>query len=203
MKIRRWSKLLLPSILFALTACGPAAFSRFNEAPREGFFGTPGKRAASAACRQEIGEQLQSENYRSALELVRKEIRGGVAETALAEEYGRAVNGVLGTAELYRDRGLPEKAGELYRLAHEGFPETAAVAKRSRLTRSEIKARIDACAGQLMERGLVAYRGGDLEGAIKTWKMIQTFDPRHQASRKAMETAEVQRINLEKVRAAK
>jgi len=202
MKIRHWRILLLPSILFALTACGPIDFSRFIQVPREGFFGTPGQRAASVTRRQEIGAQLASENYCSALELVRKEVRGGVQETALAEEYGRAVNGVLSTAERYRDKGQPEKAGELFRLAHEGFPETPAVAKRSKLTRPEILARIENCADQLMERGLVAYRGGDLDGAIKTWRQIQTFSPRHQASRKALETAEVQRSNLEKVRAA-
>lgn len=203
MKIRRWCKLLLPSILFVLTACGPIDFSRFIETPKGGSFDVPDRRAASAACRQEIGQQLASENYRSALEMVRKEVRGGVPEAALAEEYGRALNGVLSTAERYRTGGMPEKAGELFRLAHEKFPETATVSKRVSLTSPEIKVRIEACADQLMERGLVAYRGGDLDGAIKTWKMIHTFDPRHQASRKALETAEIQRVNLEKVRAAK
>jgi tetratricopeptide (TPR) repeat protein len=204
----RWRGRLLPAaILLALTACGPVDFSRRAGKPGESLNGTAAKRTsgspseAMASVRQEIRRQLAAENYRSALNLLRKEIKGGRPEAALAEEYALAVNGVLVQAEQDRKQGFPEKAGELFRSAHDGYPKTEAVAKMVRLPPPEILARIEDCAKELMERGLVAYRAGDLERAIRTWKTIHAFNPRHQASRKAMETAEVQRANLEKVEA--
>jgi hypothetical protein len=54
-----------------------------------------------------------------------------------------------------------------------------------------------------MERGLAAYRSGDLDQAITDWKLIRAFAPEHQASRKALQTAEIQLANLKKVRAEK
>ena len=203
--------LLLPAIMLALTACGPVDFTRRAGAPAEVRHVEPAKRPASsespapsppertATLRPAIHRQLETESYRSALNLLCKEIKRGLPEAAMAEEYGQAINGILAKAELYRKQGLPDKAGELFRCAHDRFPKTEAVARKVRLTPSEIFAGIEDCAGQLMERGLASYRAGDLDEAIRTWKMIQAFSPRHQASRKALETAEVQRANLEKV----
>ena len=201
----RWcGRLLLPAILLSLSACGPADFSRRAGAAAEVRQSEPVQRAAPssperpATLRPEIRRQLEAERYRSALNLLCKEINGGLPEAALAEEYGQAVNGILGKAEMYRKQGLPDKAGELFRSAHDRFPKTEEAAKKVVFTPPEILTRIEDCAGQLMERGLAAYRAGDLDGAIRAWKMIHSFNPRHQASRKALETAEIQRVNLEK-----
>lgn len=204
--------LMLSAILISLTACGTIEFSRHAGPPEETL---PGPRpraerpapsppeAKEAISRREIHRSLEAENYSSALNLLRKEIKKGMSETGLAEEYGRAVNGLLALGERYQDQDLPEKAGALFRSAHDGFPETEEVAKQVKFTPSEILARIDACTAELMERGLVAYRAGDLDAAITTWEAVQTFAPRHRASRKALETARVQRDNLGRVDALK
>jgi len=207
MRTRRCWSLLLATVLFTLTACGSSDFTRRIAAPWKTLHdkctapSPPSPSEQTAALRQNIRRQLETENYRSALNLLRREIKGGLPEAALAEEYVMAVNGALDRADRYGERGQPEKAGELFRSAYDGFPEEKAVAKRVRLTPAKILVHIDDCAGQLMDRGLVAYRGGDLDGAIRIWKMIIAFHPQHQASLKALKTAEVQRANLEKVSA--
>lgn len=187
---------LLLSSLLILSACGSLDPAHLRSPSR-----VAEDRAASA--RQNIRQQLAADNYRAALALVRQEVQGNLPEAALAEEYERALNGLLRQAEQYREKGVPEKAGPLYRAALEAFPERPPVAERAALPAAEIAARIETCAGELMERGLVAYRSGDLDRAIGTWKMVRAFDPRHQASQKALKTAEVQRANLEKVQAEK
>lgn len=205
MKACRCWVLMLPAILLGLTACGPVDFSRHAAGSGKSLHGTAAKRTAggipetTGTLLREIRRQLGVENYQTALNMLRQGVKGGMPETTLAEEYGRALNGVLGQAKLYRKRGLSEKAGKLFRSAYDGFPKTEAVAKKVSLTQPELMDRIEDCAAELMERGLVAYRSGDLDGAIRTWKTIHAFNPRHQASLKALKTAEVQRANLEKV----
>jgi hypothetical protein len=155
---------------------------------------------ASATIRQNIRQQLAAENYPSALALIQA---SGLSEGELAEEFGRALKGMLNQAEGFLQKDLPGKAGPLYRAALDGYPKTPAVAARVETNPAGITAGIDTCADRLMERGLAAYRSGDLEQAIKEWKLIHVFAPRHQASRQALRTAEVQLANLKKVRTDK
>ena len=202
--ISRSCGLLPPLFMLALTACGTVDYPRRAAPAAESVRTAPSERPAPSpaerisALRQEIALKLEAGEYRFALNLLRKESRG-MPEASLAEEYGRAINGLLGDAERHRKKGMPEKAGELLRFAHDGYPKTEAAAKHVDATPAEILPLIEECAGELMERGLVAYRAGDLDEAIRMWKTIRAFSPRHQASRKALETAEVQRANLEKV----
>lgn len=181
---------LLFAALFVASGCGP--------------YGLAERTAAEdrvALARQKIQAQLAAGKYGAALGQVQKQVSGGLPEEALAEEYARALNGVLKQAEQYRGKGVPEEAGPHYRMALEAFPQTSPIASRSILSAAVIGTRIEACADELMDRGLIAYRSGDLDQAIKTWKAIRTFAPQHQESQKALQTAMVQRVNLEKVNA--
>ena len=49
-----------------------------------------------------------------------------------------------------------------------------------------------------MEQGLMNYRAGKLDDAIKVWEKIIVFAPQHQASQKAIQTAFVQLDQSEK-----
>jgi tetratricopeptide (TPR) repeat protein len=194
---------LLLAVLLPLNACHPPLPPPSPAIPVEVVAPvTPEKRkpaaAPGAAARQTIRQQLAAENYPAALSLIQA---SGLSEAGLAEEYGQALKGVLSQAAGFLQKGLPEKAGPLYRAALDGYPKTPAVAARAGTHPAGITAGIEACADQLMGRGLVAYRSGDLDQAIKTWKLIHVFSPRHQASRQALQTAEVQLANLKKVRA--
>lgn len=194
MRARLRSILLILTVLALVNACGPLA-------PRHSG-STEDRKAAGefAAVRQNIRQQLAAENYPAALALV---LSSGLPEAELAEEYGLALKGVLMQAEDYREKNLPEKAGPLYRVALDGYPKTPEAATRVGTRSDGITQGIETCADQLMERGLAAYRSGDLDQAITDWKLIRVFAPQHEASRKALQTAEVQLANLKKVRAEK
>lgn len=183
---------LILAVLPLVSACHPPA------PPHVASLGERKTVEAPAAVRQKVRQQLAADNHPAALALV---LSSGRAETALAEEYALALNGLLKQAEGYRLKELPEKAGPLYRAALDGYPATPAVVAKVGTRPAGIAAGIESCADQLLERGLAAYRSGDLDQAIRTWKLIHVFAPRHQASRKALQTAEVQLANLKKVRA--
>lgn len=201
-------RLLLPilAILCLLNACrsspptaGPA--SAIRPSPTTVAIAPPVPQPVAptaATLRQRIRQELAADSFPAALELI---LTSGLPEAEWAEEYGQALRGVLSQAAVLVQKDLPEKAGPLYRTAQESYPKAPAIAARLETSPTEIEARVDACANRLMERGLEAYRSGDLESAIRTWKLIHGFSPRHQASRKALQTAEVQLANLKKVRA--
>jgi len=150
-----------------------------------------------AAPRQKIRQQLAADDSLAALTLI---LASGLPETEFADEYVRALKGVLNQAEGLLQKDLPEKAGPLYRAVLNGYPKKSAVAARVGMSPDDIATGIETCADRLMERGLADYRSGNLDQAIRTWKQIHVFAPRHQASRKALQTAEVQLANLKKVR---
>jgi hypothetical protein len=50
-----------------------------------------------------------------------------------------------------------------------------------------------------MEQGLMEYRRGSLENAIRKWKELVAFDPGHQEAKKALETATAQLRALQKM----
>jgi tetratricopeptide (TPR) repeat protein len=202
MRARLRPILQILTVLALVSGCGSLTPSPpANPAPAA-ISGSPEDRKpageAAAAVRQKIRQLLAADSYPAALALV---LSSGLSETELAEEYGLALKGLLKKADVYREKDLPEKAGPLYRAALDGYPATPAVAAKAGTRPAGITAGIETCADQLLERGLAAYRSGDLDQAIRTWKLIHVFAPQHQASRKALQTAEVQLANLKKVRA--
>lgn len=201
MKARPWLLLPVLAVLLLLSACHSSVPPLAGPAPAVVDVVPPVRPSverSGAALRQKIRQQLAADNFSTALALIGT---SGLPETELAEEFGLALKGALKQAAAFMQKDLPEKAGPLYRAALGGYPKTAAVAARAGTTAADIEAGIDSCADRLMERGLVAYRSGDLEQAIRTWKQVHRFAPQHQPSRKALQTAEVQLANLKKVRA--
>jgi hypothetical protein len=191
MRARLRPVVLILAILSLVSACHPPtpphpASLRDRKAAEE-----------PAVVRQKIRQHLAADNHSAALALV---LSSGLSEAELAEEYGLALKGLLKQATGYLEKDLPEKAGPLYRAALDGYPATPAAAAKAGTRPAGISAGIEACADQLLERGLAAYRGGDLDQAIRTWKLIHVFAPQHQPSLKALRTAEVQLANLKKLR---
>jgi len=66
-------------------------------------------------------------------------------------------------------------------------------------TRNRVEGRIRDCSERLMEVGFTLYRGGDLAGAIATWRKVEAFDPSFEDARRCIETATAQQRNLEKI----
>ena len=188
--------LLFLVILLTVSACGPPA-PTFVPAP------APARLEMQSGIhrlRQNVRRDLTAGHYLAALETLRRERERGVPEESLAAEYRQALNGVLGRADQLLDRDDPAQAGTLYHAALKGFPRSEALAAAVVQSTRQIEAHIEECAGRLMESGLTAYRSGDLDQAIGIWKQIGGFCPGHTSSQRALQTAEVQLSNLNRIK---
>lgn len=145
----------------------------------------------------ELASLLTTEDYPAALALIRKELRRGLREPQIADEYLQAINGTLALASDAFTSGGYARAGALLQQARLGYPHEATLVARVELPPRDLDARIDSCAEELMEHGLAAYRSGELGSAIQIWEQILTFDPEHKAARKAIQTTRLQLDNLE------
>lgn len=149
--------------------------------------------------RQQFNQHIGRENYPAALALIQTRIKKGAVEETLAAEYKQALDGLIRQAQAYQKKGQAGDAGVLFHTAYKGYPTSKIVTELLAMSPQNVQKNIDECAAELMQRGLVAYRAGDLDAAIKTWETIQFFSPGHLASRRALKTAETQRANLQKV----
>jgi len=130
------------------------------------------------------------------LQVVQEEVQQGLSETSLAGEYLTSLNGTITQAVTLQEGGSFREAGMLFRETLRGFPGDPDLISKASLAPAQIIARIDACAQELMARGLVAYRSGDLPQAIDIWGGILLFHPQFEPARTARDTAEKQFNNL-------
>ncbi len=146
--------------------------------------------------KEEINLLLEQQNPLAALTMIHQMVEDGPPEITLSSEYLRALQGVLQHAEKLMEKGDYNEAGSRFKAALDRYPRDAELVALAPLSSEQLKARIDACADQLMEDGLRAYRTGDLKTAIGTWEKILSFQPQHEASQKAIHTAALQLTNL-------
>ena len=149
--------------------------------------------------KQQIHHLLEGTDFLAALDLIRQEVGRGIGEKELQEEYLSALNGVIDQGEAALIEHHPEQAGLLFRAALDHFPKAAELSRNADLTPSALNVKINLCVDKLMENGIIAYRVGNLGKAIEEWQKISSFYPQHQASQKAIRTANVQLANLKKI----
>lgn len=151
--------------------------------------------------RDKINQHLGRGDFRTALAMVRKDIKQGTPEKELKAEYLQALNGVIGQGQALLTKNNPEQAGLLFRTALSNFPTSAELIPNAHLSSQELHSKIKLCATHLTEKGIIAYRAGNLEEAIKVWEKILIFYPHHQASQDSIQTAHIQLTNLKKITA--
>ncbi|MFW6052933.1 MAG: hypothetical protein ACOC8I_03385 [Desulfosalsimonas sp.] len=149
--------------------------------------------------KQDIDRLLDQGDVLAALQEVDQNIRQGSCNKRLSESYIRALNSAIEKGRVRLKEGRPGQAGLLFRSVKNKFPQDEELAAGILMTPAELDTEIARCANLLMERGLVAYRKGQLGDAISIWNQILSFDSQHQAGLNAIQTAEIQKSNLEKI----
>jgi tetratricopeptide (TPR) repeat protein len=127
--------------------------------------------------------------------------RKSIAESHLGDLYTVVGNRLLQDAPQAVAAGRPDSAGRLYRMAREIYPEDRQRQATIVLSLAEIDEKLGQCADQLLKKGLIAYRSGDLAAAVEIWKKIGRFYPDHPPSQVAISTTEQQLRTLENLAA--
>lgn len=163
-----------------------------------------GRRSCLVAVTNEQAKRmLDSGDREGALAVWCKAIAAEPGEKGLKGPYAAAVVAIKTAA----DRALAEQdqtaAGKSYALLrkHAGtFAGLEGLGKhRAELTAERLAVAVKACSRGLMDRGLAAYRKGELETAIGIWRGALAFDPENAEIGKAVETATAQLGKVKKL----
>lgn len=152
--------------------------------------------AEGMAALQEGGHELALERFTAAW----KEQPG---HAGVAREFEGALQALKKNGDAAYAQGKWEDAGRRWMgtLRHIGHP--AVRAKEIPFTRAEIQALLDRLSANLMAKGLLEYRKGNIEAAIPQWKTILSYDPSNEEASRSVRTAAKQLENLKKIPATR
>jgi tetratricopeptide (TPR) repeat protein len=139
--------------------------------------------------RKRVTSLLEKRSYHRAIELMRSRKQPGTPVAGMGREYIMAINGLIADGEESFSRGNYANAGNSFKWALEAYPSVPSLRERVRQDPKYLKNQMEICSSRLMEQGLMEYRRGNLENAIRKWKEVVTFDPGHMEAKKAIETA--------------
>lgn len=179
----------------ALAAALPACTHRGAAPPPAG---KPSPQTAADAIYAEGAAYLLAGKPDRALELFAEAWKSSPGHAGVLQDYGEALAALRkGADDAYRN-GRYDEAGRSWTelMRHMGHP---AARGQAAFTKAEIQGRIDRLTAMLLERAIVDYRQGNLEGAIASWKAILSYDPHHKEAAQSVKTAAKQLENLRKI----
>lgn len=146
--------------------------------------------------RPQIQAKLERREFLDALRLLQQQVRLGMTEASLAEEYGLALRGGMSYSEgLLKKRQFSE-CGIYTRQLLNLYPHKLSAIPG--VSTEQIIERLNYCSDQLMAKGLTEYRAGQMQQAIDCWTALLVFNPECDEAKKAIKTCTIQQRNLKK-----
>lgn len=187
--------LIVPLSLMTLTACGltsPPRQETTNPSIRQPIEST---RSPEKTSPQTIEQLLAQQDYAEAIRLAAKEARQPSGQGP-EERFIKAVNAGLNQADLLMQSENYGPAAQLLKTIRDCYPSKASLQQQLAKTSSQVTEALDLCTQSMMAAGLMAYRAGDLPGAVDIWEKIIAVDPQHAAAHNSLQTARMQLSRL-------
>lgn len=186
-RLNWFSPFLLLALLVACTSTPPARpLSRKEVLARES--------GQVERLRPQLRSLLERREFSKALRMMQQEVKLGLSESSLAEEYTLALRGGMNYSDELSRKGKFSECGiyarQLLNLYPRNLPDLAGVSAE------QIRQRMNFCSDQLMEKGLAAYRAGQMQEAINFWRALLVFNPERTEAKKAIDTCSIQLRNL-------
>ena len=198
MNSTRIIKFLVPITSLFIFGCGSATFESWNTSMfRMSYWNDSVHERKALDTQQSIEASLAINNVEKAQRLLLASRRDNIEEKLLSNLYTEVGNRLIQEAEHAAIERRPERAGRLFRMTVDIYPEDTQLKATIRLSRGELNAKIEQCADDLMQKGLIAYRSGELDQAVLVWEEIGQFHPNHAPSLIAISTTKRQLKNLE------
>lgn len=134
---------------------------------------------------------MEQKKYGEALDQMRED-GAGRPRRGLERDFVTALNKLLEKGEQEMRVNNCGAAGGSFKRVLSDYPVDPALQEKMRWNQTQISEKIETCSAKLMEQGLQEYRKGDLNGAIRTWKKLVSFNPGYQGAQKALDTATMQ-----------
>ncbi len=187
--------ILFISLSLVLSGCAPATLTAWLDATRQKIrLLSLGPETRSTV--PQIEKVKQQKDNHAVLSLLQPQKKQRSRDKNPPPSHSKALNGLLNQADLNLVQGNYFQAGQLYRLLSRQLSQRGAVRIDAKIDPVQLNNRLEQCADQLMEQGLLAYRNGELEQALEIWDKINNFHPQYVASRRAVRTTRLQLRNL-------
>jgi hypothetical protein len=134
-----------------------------------------------------------------ALEMLAAAWKESPGHPGVAKDFTEALIGLKHSGDEAFKHGRLDEAGRRWSAALRFISHPADKGKGLPFTKADLKAGIDRLSANLMEKGLMEYRKGNLEAAIALWRSILSYDPSHAEAAKSVQTAVTQLENLKKI----
>lgn len=142
--------------------------------------------------KEQLAFLLDRRQYDEALNLITWDIKSGKDELIYANEYSRAINGMIFQGKKHLGSGDYEKSGSVFKRVLDDMPKNNLLQNKVVEKREKIEGYIQLSSEKLMEEGLERYRAGNLGEAVLIWKKILKFNPDFAEAKRAIETASIQ-----------
>lgn len=146
---------------------------------------------------------MANTDYEHALEMFAAAWKESPGHPGVTRDFPAALAGLKNSGDEAFRHGMPDEAGRRWSSALRFASHPAEKGRPLPFAKADIRASIDRASSNLMAKGLVEYRRGNLETAIATWKSILSFDPSHAEAARSIQTATTQLENLKKIPAPK
>lgn len=138
-------------------------------------------------------------NPERALERFAEAWKENPGHAGVLQDFDEALNALKKAGDEAYRAGRYEQAGRSWTSALRYLGHPAARAHPLPFTKADLQAKIDRMTTALMEKAIVDYRQGNIEGAIALWKTILSYDPSHKEASQSLKTATTQLENLRKI----
>lgn len=144
--------------------------------------------------RPQLRSLLERHEFLKALRLMQQEVKLGLSESILAEEYSLALRGGMNYSDELSGKGQFSECGIYSRQLLNLYPHS--LPALSGVSAEQISQRMNSCSEELMAKGLAAYRAGQMQQAINFWTALLVFNPERADAKKAIDTCSIQLRNL-------
>ncbi|PWB62422.1 MAG: hypothetical protein C3F14_09950 [Deltaproteobacteria bacterium] len=142
---------------------------------------------------------MAEKNYERALELFAAAWKESPGHPGVEKDFPKAISSLKAEGDEAFLRGRLEESGKRWSAALRSLSHPAAKGNSYSFTKNDLRASIDKLSANLMEKGLIEYRKGNLEAAIAVWKSILSYEPTHAEAARSVKTASTQLENLKKI----
>jgi tetratricopeptide (TPR) repeat protein len=115
----------------------------------------------------------------------------------IMKNYAKAVEEMKSAADKAYEKDNYAFSGKIYGILHKNYPGFKRFAKWLSFNRQELNDRLSNCKTALYQNGFEQYRNNHLDEAIQSWQGLLSLDPHNEDIRKAVNTAILQRKNLQ------
>jgi tetratricopeptide (TPR) repeat protein len=142
---------------------------------------------------------MAEKNYERAVELFAAAWKESPGYPGLEEDFPKALSSLKAEGDEAFRHGRMEESGRRWSAALRYLSHPAVKGNSFPFTKNDLRANIDKLSANLMEKGLIEYRKGNLEAAIAVWKSILSYEPAHAEAARSVKTASTQLENLKKI----